>query len=237
MTRPNYSRQSTLGQPGRLYGEFSRGVQTLTLSVTASGDDADATVAGNISTTVTQGNEDQAFLFRGASALKGATIISAILRPTSSANQGGVNTFNLYLEDADNADPFTNGQAYSFYSGRPVTAAVSWPFNASLINNQEFDSPEIKTIVQAVVDRPSFGDRLHVLWKNNGVTLLVHHYDGAPSKVADLIIVYQLLQPPGPWHYVALGTHQPGAVASGLHQPGSVRTGTHQPGSAATGVL
>jgi hypothetical protein len=41
----------------------------------------------------------------------------------------------------------------------------------------------------------------------------------------------------GPFRYIALGTHQPGAKAHGTHQPGAKEHGTHQPGGKVTGTL
>jgi hypothetical protein len=54
-------------------------------------------------------------------------------------------------------------------------------------------------------------------------------YRGILSGLLDIVT--------GPFRYIAIGAHQPGAKAHGTHQPGAKEHGTHQPGGKVTGTL
>lgn len=168
----------------------------LILTIANGSDDADAnSLTALISTTSFFGRRDQAYLFAGASLLVGTTILSAVLRLTSNAAQGGsAHNDELYLEDSDNAAPFSNGEAYSVYAGRPRTSVVSWPQPTTLTLNEVFESPDISALVQDVIDRPGFVDRLHVFFQSippDTATYRVTHFESDPAKSAQLVIDYE----------------------------------------------
>ena len=106
--------------------------------------------------------------FVGVDIPQGATIESAYfnIRARSSDSSTGVKS-KLRGEDSDNAVTFTD---YDNYSARPRTSAVVYwddipPWTAGVV----YTSPNIKTIIQEIVDRPNWvaGNDLVIFWDDH----------------------------------------------------------------------
>ena len=149
----------------------------------------------------------QALLFRGAAALKGSTIDSAVLRVTPANGNFANGLFTkISAEAADHPEPLANGTSLAIYLAIARTSAFvdfdptgspPWPLNTPI------DSPDLSAVVQEVIDRPGFVDRIHILWDDdNSQTafgqFLVWHYDGVPASAPKLIVAYSVPPPKFP---------------------------------------
>lgn len=99
----------------------------------------------------------------------GATITTAYIQVYGTASAGTATLTNLYMNDVDNAAGFTTE---ANFDGRAVTAAIAWDNITATWNGAYRNSPEMKTIVQAIVDRVGWatGQDMAVLWKDDGST-------------------------------------------------------------------
>jgi hypothetical protein len=131
------------------------------------------------------------FRFNSVSIPDGATITSAKLQFKSNETLSGSCSLIVHFEDAD--DP-TAPTSVSDNEGRALTSGVSWNSVASWTNGTWYDSPELKTILQAVIDRAGYVENkaitAHVL--DNGGTDLrnIRAYDSAAGDAAKLIVTY-----------------------------------------------
>jgi hypothetical protein len=99
---------------------------------------------------------------------KGATIDAAYLTITArdSDNLNDVNS-KIHGEDVDDAATFSD---LADYQGRDrTTAVVNWDGIASWTENVEYNSPEIKTIIQEIIDRAGWasGNDLVIFWDDH----------------------------------------------------------------------
>jgi type IV pilus assembly protein PilY1 len=130
---------------------------------------------------------------------KGAIITSAYITFTASATRAGtVCRTKIRGEDADNPSAFSD---YSDYSGRPRTSAeVNWDGIAPWTKDSEYNSPEIKTIIQEIIDREGWasGNALVLFWDdhedrsdhNADTWRGGQSYDGDSAKTSKLHIEY-----------------------------------------------
>ncbi len=132
--------------------------------------------------------------FTGAAIPQGATIETAYLIFTAFANKSEVDVLtNIYGADED--DPATPASAADFLA-RPRTAATLWDNLPSWTTDTEYQSPELKVIVQAIVDRPGFaGDAMLFFWEDDGssdpnAARWWHSYDSDPLKATKLYAEY-----------------------------------------------
>ncbi len=97
-----------------------------------------------------------------------ATIITAYLTPTAKNDDAHIVVNSIiHGEDADNAVTFDD---YADYAGRDRTAAsVNWNAIDAWTAETEYDSPEIKTIIQEIVDRGSWasGNAMVIFWDDH----------------------------------------------------------------------
>jgi len=98
-----------------------------------------------------------------------STIDSAYLKVTAlvSRTETTVNT-RIYGEDVDDAAAFST---VANYNGRTQTSAfVDWDSISSWTINVEYSSPDIKTIIQEIIDRGGWasGQDMVVFWEDHG---------------------------------------------------------------------
>lgn len=128
-----------------------------------------------------------------------ATIIAAYLTLTSYSNYS-VTTVNSKIrgEDADDAAQFSD---ITDYNGRArTTAEVLWDAIAAWTTNTEYNSPDIKTVIQEIIDREGWasGQAIVIFWDdhddrsshNSSCVRLPYAYDGSTTKCAKLHIEY-----------------------------------------------
>ena len=126
----------------------------------------------------------------------GATITAAYLTFTSKDNLNAttVNT-NIIGEAVNDAVTFTN---LANYEGRARTAAIiPWDNIGAWINNVEYQSPSIVSIIQEIVDRPGWasGQDIVVFWEDDSSTAQgayrnAHSWNSDPTKALKLHITY-----------------------------------------------
>jgi len=130
---------------------------------------------------------------------KGATITTAYLTFRARDNRTGtVVRSKIYGEDADNPSSFSH---YADYDGRPRTSAsVTWDSIPGWSGGNDYNSPEIKIIIQEIIDREGWesGNALVTFWDdhddrsdhNDNATRRGQSYDGSASNAPKLHIEY-----------------------------------------------
>lgn len=151
--------------------------RTLDVAVTAGSDDAQqagttvtltgTTIGGSLDATT----EWVGMRFDGVTIPPGATITAAALQVVPSGTGEDEPLVTIYLEDADDAATFTTGA--SNISTRSRTSGVAWSStNLGATGSSYHDSPDLTTIVQAVVDRGGWasGNALAVIVQGGATT-------------------------------------------------------------------
>lgn len=99
--------------------------------------------------------------------IPGSTINSAFFRFTANGLANGVSCFfKVYMNDIDDASaPFN----YAAFNALALTGYIAMGGGASWTDGNTYDTPEIKTLVQTVVDRPGWvsGNKMQLIIKNN----------------------------------------------------------------------
>ncbi len=136
--------------------------------------------------TIPQGSTiDQAYLtFRCAYALTGVTVRTRIS-----------------AEDVDDAPTFAADKAaFDTRWAARTTARVDWDGIGAWTLDSDYDSPEIKTVIQEIVDRANWasGNDTVIFWEDfedrsshvSGARRLAYSYDGSSTYAPKLIITY-----------------------------------------------
>jgi hypothetical protein len=138
---------------------------------------------------------------------QGASIISANLRFRCNASEDNtvVNT-KVSAEDVDDAPTFADSAAEFVNRYNNHTAAmVNWDNIPAWVAGIDYDSPEIKTVIQEVVDRAGWasGNGMAFFWEdydnrstpNNDAARWAYSYDGSSTYAPKLIIEYGAVAP------------------------------------------
>lgn len=132
-----------------------------------------------------------AFRFNNVNIPPGATITSAYLKLKASDNTGSEVAFKIHGIDEDDTANFSSDP-----NGRSkTTASVNWTL-ASVTAETEYTSPDIKTVIQEIIDRGSWssGNDLGLISADNGTSNdridRFYAYDGSSTKCALLEINY-----------------------------------------------
>lgn len=135
--------------------------------------------------------EKMGLRFPSVSIPQGATINSAFLRVVIANSANDEPDLTIWGEDTDNAAQFTTAAAN--VSGRTkTTASVDW-VSANLGAAGTFDSPDLSTIIQEIVDRPGWAENnaiALILITNGGTSddFAPTHYDGSSSNAPKLVV-------------------------------------------------
>lgn len=137
---------------------------------------------------------NQFFRFNAVSIPVGVQILSAILQLKSYGNySAGACNANIYFEDADNPSaPTTKAQ----YDGRSLTGAVAWSSIGSWSTDQWYDSPDITSILQTVIDRGGWAEDQAIIAyvKNNSSSSGAYRgaktRDAGAAEGAKLVVTY-----------------------------------------------
>jgi hypothetical protein len=121
----------------------------------------------------------------------GAEIDAAVIRLIASGIDSTSVDLNVYFEAADNVTSPTSG---ADANGRPLTSAIAWSSVPSFTSGNNYDTPEVKTILQDVIDRPGWasGQAIGVHIIDNGSTgrRRVASYEHGTYTAAQLVITY-----------------------------------------------
>lgn len=136
-------------------------------------------------------NYGAGFRFNLVDVPAGAIIDRAVLRLKSTATVNSV-LLKVYGVDADNTNTFANSAGNRVYGRTQTTAAVDW--DDDWVDAEWMESPDIKTIVQEIVDRPAWTrfSSLTLLVLDDGSTALAQaeSFDGDTLSAAILEITY-----------------------------------------------
>lgn len=100
------------------------------------------------------------FRFSSVTIPAGATIISAKIKLRASESSSGTPcNVNIYMEDAD--DPSAPSSA-SDLTSRPLTSAVAWTGVPAFTSGTWYDSPDLTSIVQDIIDRAGWASGNHM---------------------------------------------------------------------------
>lgn len=133
---------------------------------------------------------------------KGATIDQAHLTLRSRLNKAaGPCRTRISAENVDNAPTFID-DCWVFddrYANN--TATVDWDSIPAWTTDEEYDSPDIKTVIQAIIDRPGWasGNAIVIFWedfeyRSNGLERrrAAYSYDNDPDKAPKLVIEFSV---------------------------------------------
>jgi len=128
---------------------------------------------------------------------QGSTISSAYLKPTCDTFIGGtILDTDIYAEDVDDASAPTT---YAQFTGVAKTAArVAWNSVLLWYVNIEYQSPNIASVIQEIVNRPGWSPGQHIclFWNDDGGSPHIFWYRRAfahnqdPTKAMKLEITY-----------------------------------------------
>lgn len=131
--------------------------------------------------------------FLSVGLLQGANITNAYIQFTADANDEGATTLTFYGEDTDDALTFSSSDGD--ITGRTNrTAPVAWnsvPAWTSGAAGDDQKTPDLKTIIQQIVDRPGWSDEnaLVIIVDGTGERTACS-YDGDAAKAPLLVVEY-----------------------------------------------
>jgi len=122
---------------------------------------------------------------------QGATITSAYLVFVADETDSQTTNVTIYGEDSDNAAPFNSWGFYDLASRPKTDASVSWPIAAWTQVGAQYQSPDIKNIVQEIVNRAGWSTGSSMVFSIDGTGHRVaESYEGDASAAPLLHITY-----------------------------------------------
>ncbi len=146
--------------------------------------------------------------FQSVTIGKAASITTAKLTVTSHSNRSGtVCNSRISADDADDAATWSTSGDFDTRWASRTTARVDWDAIVAFTTNTTYDSPEIKTVVQELVDRGGWasGQDQAYFWDdhddrstfNGGLGFRsVYQWDGDSAKAVVLDVTF--IPPPAP---------------------------------------
>jgi acid phosphatase type 7 len=136
------------------------------------------------------GNQVAGLRFRNIKIPKGAEVRNAYLLFTSDEPATGSTSLLIRGEDTDNAAAFTT-EAYNVSSRPLTTAQVSWSPPSWGIINEVQQSPDVRAVVQEVINRSAWreGNSLAFIIKGTG-RRTAKSFDGSGSSAPKLVVRY-----------------------------------------------
>lgn len=116
---------------------------------------------------------------------QGASIVTAKISLRESSGQSGTVSFKIYANDVDSASYPANAAAANALA--LTSEVVDWDVTATWSNTYWYDSPEIKNIVQQIIDRAgwSSGNALMILVKEDGSTTNKYRLPSSYNSASD----------------------------------------------------
>lgn len=155
---------------------------TISVRVSSDNDDAEEKSNGDMKRGEEKlriGNRHIGLRFRDLNIPQGATISSAKITFVSSKKKSGSVSVSIYGEDTDDASTFSSKDD-DITDRTSTTKTVSWSFSDKWDKNELYETPDLKTIVQEIVDRggwSSGNDMVFILSDNSGKREAVSHDD------------------------------------------------------------
>lgn len=135
-------------------------------------------------------NYTDGFRFRSVGIPQGATVNSAFLNVTSQASSSNTIDVDIKAEDADTGTALST----TLYQLDRTTASVEWNPAAGWTVDNEYESPDISSVIQEVIDRPGWasGNNLTVIIDQDLTNIQsyrnVYHLNG--GSPATLTVTY-----------------------------------------------
>jgi hypothetical protein len=150
-----------------------------------------------------------------------ATITSAVVRLTAEdSDSGTAGEMNIYMQKAANPGTFTNSDDDISDRSR-TTAFTTWTNPPSWVNNAAYDTPDITSAVQEVINQATWasGNAMVVIFElvDEDNDRDAHSYNGSASKAPQLLINYTVPSA-GAWevaHILASGGDARSSAESG----------------------
>jgi len=167
--------------------------QTFTAQISSDNDDAEQRSGITLNGNVLNIDKDRVGLrFQNVLIPKGATVLSAEIDITAQGNNSNTSSVKIYGHDVNDSGAYdSSNDVTSRLSNKSTAANVTWSF-ANWSTNVVYTSPDIKTIVQEIINRGGWtpGNSLSILLDNvtgsgerRGYT-----YDNKPAKSVKLRI-------------------------------------------------
>ena len=134
-------------------------------------------------------------LFRYLVIPQGATITNAVITYTSKGNYSGTVHSKLFAQDTDDGNLIAAYSNWVTKHGTPTTAEVVWDIGA-WTTDTEYDSPNLASIVQEIVDRGGWGGNNDILIFHDSTdsddTIVKYPYDYGESaaKTARIAVTF-----------------------------------------------
>jgi len=175
----------------------------LSITVAHSGDDAewDTITFTSNGATVSVGHDGMmeathsVFRFLNVNIAQGKTIVTAVLKLIVGANASSGFDTAVKAEDVDSSSRHTNSGEVGGVA--ETTASVTWPTLGSWTTGTTVSSPEIKTVIQEIVDRGGWAANaelsLHLKYAGGGSSTEYQRfktYDDSAANAAVLEITY-----------------------------------------------
>lgn len=133
---------------------------------------------------------------------KGATIISAcLIFRCSNSRSGGVANTRISAEKEDNPATFADdAAAFDARWANRTVARVDWDSIPAWVKDTDYNSPEIKTVIQEIVDRAGWvsGNSMVLFWEDfedrsdkNDCLRIAYSYDGSTTYAPILYVIYK----------------------------------------------
>ncbi|MFQ5812824.1 MAG: carboxypeptidase regulatory-like domain-containing protein [Anaerolineae bacterium] len=165
-----------------------------------------------------QGPVHTGFRFANVTVPSGSIIVTATLRLKNKTERSDAVHLKLAAHDADNGPTFAD-TAGGRPSGRtPTSAQVDWDISSAWQAEAWYESPDVASVVQEVVDRPGWeaGQALSIIVRDDGSDSgqrrRVYAYDSDPANAAQLVVSYR---PP------SSGTPTPTPTSTATPTPGT----------------
>ncbi len=146
----------------------------------------------NSATSLTLGNSQKLGMrFEKVPFARGTTVLEAYLEFTPTANSSASTYLDLYAENSDNSAAYPNSRGN--ISGRTKTIATTrWTISDSWKSDFTYRSPELKTLIQEVLNRSSWtaGNSLSLLAYGNttAANRTIYSFDGSGARAPKLVI-------------------------------------------------
>ena len=140
--------------------------------------------------------------FTNITIAQGATIDTAKLTLRARFSEGGtVVRTRISAEDVDDAITFADNKAtFDTRWANRTTARVDWDAIPAWTSGTDYDSPEIKTVIQEIVDRGGWvsGQDMVIFWDdfddrsthNLNTARSAYSYDGSAANAPKLVITW-----------------------------------------------
>lgn len=173
--------------------DTTSGTASISKRISHSYDDAEED-DGDMSRTssdLDMGEEWIGLRFQGLTIPQGATITNAYIQFTADASDNGSTSLRIYGEDEDDADQFSSSD--DDITDRTRTSAYKNWTPTSWTSNSTYNSEDIKTIVQEIVNRTgwSSGNDMAFIIKPISGERDAYSYNQSSSKAPLLVIEYQ----------------------------------------------